>query len=142
VLVGGMAMTLHGSSYVTTDIDFAIAQDPANASKLSEALATLNAKPKRWLGSGSWKFDPMLLSSPFLELETNAGPIHLLNRLPGLESFAALKSNSLTFPVEGVSVPVASREDLIKMKSASTRPKDRIHLLELEALRSIAKKDA
>lgn len=137
VAIGGVAMILHGSDYVTTDLDFAVAHDSSNAEKLAEAMRKIHAKPKRWQGTGEFVLDPKLLSAPFLELESDFGSIHILNRLPGVENFQDLASRATRIPVNGTSVPVASLEDLILMKASSNRPKDKIHLLELEALQKL-----
>ena len=137
VAVGGVAMILHGSDYVTTDLDFAVAHDSANAEKLSVAMRRIHAKPRRWQGSGEFVLDPKLLSSPFLEFESDFGSIHVLNLLPGIESFRQLASRAKRIPVNGTTVPVASLEDLILMKTSSNRTKDKVHLLELEALKKL-----
>lgn len=137
VAIGGVAMILHGSDYVTTDLDFAVAHDSDNAEKLSEAMRAIHAKPKRWQGTGEFVLDPKRLSSPFLELESDNGSIHILSRLPGIESFQELASRSKRIPINGTSVPVASLEDLIVMKSTSNRAKDKVHLLELAALKKL-----
>lgn len=38
VIVGGLAVTLHGSAYVTFDLDFCYARDPENLTRLAQAL--------------------------------------------------------------------------------------------------------
>ena len=139
VLVGGMAMTLHGSDHVTTDVDFAFAPDPANLHALCRALRELNARPRRWAGEGPYVWGPKLFSAPFLELESDSGPIHILTTLFGIESFSGLRSRAAVFDLAGTSIPAVSLEDLIRMKSSSDRTKDRVHLLELEALKRLEK---
>ena len=39
VIVGGLAVTIHGSSYVTFDLDFSHARDRGNLSRLAQALS-------------------------------------------------------------------------------------------------------
>ena len=39
VIVGGLAVTIHGSSYVTFDLDFCYARDRENLSRLAQALS-------------------------------------------------------------------------------------------------------
>ncbi len=41
----------------------------------------------------------------------------------------------------GMSVHVASIEDLIAMKRAANRPKDQLHLMELQALRDLIRSE-
>lgn len=38
VIVGGLAITIHGSAYVTFDLDFCHARDRENLSRLTQAL--------------------------------------------------------------------------------------------------------
>ena len=38
VIVGGLAVTIHGSAYVTYDLDFCYARDAENLSRLAQAL--------------------------------------------------------------------------------------------------------
>jgi predicted nucleotidyltransferase len=135
VLVGGMAMTLHGSSYVTVDLDLAVAKDESNVEAWSRALKRLGARFKRGGALESW--DAKLFSAPFLEFESELGPFHVLNRLPGIASFSDLQMRAQTIAVGDVRIPVASLEDLITMKSHSQRPKDKAHLLELQALQQL-----
>ncbi len=44
VIVGGLAITIHGSAYVTFDLDFCSARDAENLSHLSRALHPLNPR--------------------------------------------------------------------------------------------------
>ena len=41
VIVGGLAVTIHGSSYVTFDLDFCYARDRENLSRLAQALGPI-----------------------------------------------------------------------------------------------------
>jgi hypothetical protein len=65
-------------------------------------------------------------------LQLGAGPrrIDILTRIDGV-SFAAAYERRLTVQLEGISVPVISREDLIANKRASGRTQD---LADLERL--------
>jgi predicted nucleotidyltransferase len=58
----------------------------------------------------------------------------LVNPDPGVD-YASLLSNSVDAVVTGVPVRVASLDDLIAMKRAAGRPKDRVELEILGALR-------
>ena len=44
VLIGGFAAVIHGSPYVTTDVDVVPAADAGNLARLSDALRAMNAK--------------------------------------------------------------------------------------------------
>jgi hypothetical protein len=44
VIVGGLAVTIHGSSYVTIDLGFCYARDRENLSRLARALHPYNPR--------------------------------------------------------------------------------------------------
>lgn len=45
VLVGGVALQLHGASHTTMDVDVVVAVDPTNHARIDEALQNLRARP-------------------------------------------------------------------------------------------------
>ncbi len=79
-------------------------------------------------------WDVKSIGVPWSIFDTEAGRVDLLSMLPGVESFSELFDRSIVFPLEDFQIRVASLQDLISMKRASDRPKDRLHLMELEAL--------
>ena len=46
VIVGGLAVTIHGSSYVTFNLDFCYARDRENLSHLAQALSPFPPPPR------------------------------------------------------------------------------------------------
>jgi hypothetical protein len=52
----------------------------------------------------------------------------------GTAGFADLEQSALVFDLDGLEVPVASLEDVIRSKEAADRPKDRGQLPILRAL--------
>jgi len=67
-------------------------------------------------------------------LLTDAGDLDVLGQLSGIESFESLHANAVQMELFGLQVRVASLADLIAMKRAAGRPKDQLHLQELERL--------
>lgn len=61
----------------------------------------------------------------------------LLIRIPGVESFDALYLRSEIIDLDGLPARVASLDDLISMKQTSGRPKDLLHLMELEEIKRL-----
>lgn len=133
-----MAATLHGGSYVTLDVDIAFAPDPENLDHLVEALAPFRPRPLHYPEGQPFQWDRLAVAGAFLRLATDAGSIDLMRRLPGVESFAALYERSEVKDLGSFSVRVASLDDLIRMKEGSGRPKDALHLMELEALKDLS----
>jgi predicted nucleotidyltransferase len=78
-----------------------------------------------------------------LTLETDVGAVDLLGDITGVSSFEDLWERVVEMDLGGgLSVRVASLDDLIAMKRAADRPKDRLHLMELEALRRLVREEA
>lgn len=136
IVIGGLAAQAHGSSSLTGDLDICYERSPQNLRRLAAVLADLSAVRR---GSAEFAAIPLdsraLLAGDVFTLSTAAGILDLLgNPDPGL-TFEALQLNAIDVPVDGVPVKVAGLDDLMAMKRAAGRPKDRIELEILGALR-------
>jgi hypothetical protein len=80
-------------------------------------------------------WDEFWIRGPWSIFKTALGRVDVLVSLPGIDSFEGLYSRSELIDLEGVAVRVACLDDLISMKQASDRPKDKIHLMELLAIK-------
>jgi hypothetical protein len=136
VVIGGMAMTLHGSNHVTEDCDLAVSSDPNEVDLLVEALRPFNPRPLRSIGP-KFEWDRYAIAGPFTRLMTDAGGIDLMTHVIGVDSFAGLFERSVLFDLDGVPLRVASIDDLQRMKSVAPRDRDLAHLRELEALKKL-----
>ncbi|MBW3662651.1 MAG: hypothetical protein KY469_06085 [Actinobacteria bacterium] len=67
--------------------------------------------------------------------DTRLGPLDILGDPDGSDGYDALRANADRFEIAGVEVWTCSLDDLIAMKRASGRVKDRIHVEEFAALR-------
>lgn len=135
VLIGGLALTVHGSSYVTQDIDFGYSRDKMNVQALVRALEAVHPRARGLPPDLPFVWDERTLRAlTNMTLDTDVAPVDLLADIPGVASFEALWERSVVMEVYGVRVRVAAIEDLIAMKVAADRPKDRAHLVELRAL--------
>jgi predicted nucleotidyltransferase len=65
-------------------------------------------------------------------MDTDAGPLHFLNDVPGAADYDEMRSRALQVNAGGVTVWVVGYEDLIRMKEASGREQD---LLDIHQLR-------
>ena len=138
VIVGGLAAQAHGSPSLTRDLDICYARDLGNLHHLAAALAELVAV-RRGLEMDSPRMPPLdartLGAGGLFTLSTVAGDFDLLaDPDPGLD-YEILHSSAVKATVAGHVVLVASLNDLIEMKRAAGRPKDRIELEILGALR-------
>jgi hypothetical protein len=138
VLVGGLAAQAHGSPSLTRDLDICYARDKENLHRLARVLEDL-AAVRRGLPADAPPMPPLdartLRAGGLFTLTTRFGDLDLLATPdPGLE-FETLLRSAATLDVYGNPVQVASLDDLIAMKRAAGRPKDRIELEILGALR-------
>lgn len=138
LVIGGVAMNAYGSHFVTRDIDIYYARDLQNLSALAEALAPFHPRLRGVEGGLPFRWDARTLRSGLnFTLNTDAGALDLLAEVPGDDSFEALWSRSTERPLFGVPVRVVSLDDLIGMKRAAGRDKDKLHLRELERLQAV-----
>lgn len=138
IVIGGLASQAHGSPSITRDLDVCIARDLPNLQRLAVVLADI-AAIRRGLSPDSPPMPRLdartLRGGSLFTLDTAFGPFDLLaNPDPGFD-FETLSRNAITVEVGGAVVKVASLDDLIAMKRAAGRPKDRIELEILGALR-------
>lgn len=138
VLIGGFAAVIHGSPYLTTDVDVVPAADQENLERLSAALGEMHARV--WTSSepdGS-PFDHSagsLVAVRVWNLVTDHGRLDITFRPSGTEGFDDLSRDAVHLTILGVPVDVASLADIIRSKEAAGRERDR---LVLPVLRRIA----
>jgi hypothetical protein len=133
VVVGGIAIIVHGYIRNTKDLDIVVRPNSLNLSRLSEALAALEAKPR---GSAVIKLtDPHVLRRvPVVPIMTKAGPLDVVNieHLAGAPaSYDSLREAAITVELHGLELAVVGLSDLIRMKRAAGRKHD---LADIEAL--------
>jgi hypothetical protein len=136
VTIGGVAIQAHGAQRLTRDLDVAIAASQENRDRLAAALVDVDA---RILGpdgqrSRSVPSAAMLGSGDQWHLVTSYGRLDVLTLPAHLGSFAEVRGRAHDVPLGDVSVPIAHRDDLLKMKRASGRPQDLADVRLLESL--------
>jgi hypothetical protein len=135
VMIGGLGARLHGSPSVTNDLDICHARDRANLEALARTLRELAATLR-----GAPEGIPFQLDAKTLEMgdhftfATTAGSLDCLGTPAGVDGFDELRRGATVYRIEDLEVPVASVEDLIRMKRAAGRPKDLIEVEVLSAL--------
>jgi predicted nucleotidyltransferase len=141
VVIGGYAAIAHGSAQQTNDIDVCFAQDDANLRVLGQALVDMQARLRGVDEDVPFVPDERTLRHVELfTLDTLHGPIDLLAVPEGVPDYPTLRGRADRVEVAGVAVLVASLEDLLSMKRAAGRDKDRIAVEELEAIRRLRKR--
>ena len=138
VVIGGYAGVLHGSAYVTNDLDICVILTRENVARLREALADLH--PMHRLTHQKLSFigyPPADQDVANLYLETDGGIVDILGSVLGVGDYATLRRRAIEIPLFGRQCWVMSLEDLIQSKEALGREKD---LLTAKELRAIAAK--
>ena len=138
VVIGGIAAIAHGSPQITQDLDIAYAPAPENLERLGRALVGLGARLRGVTDDVPFVPDGRTLHSVrVLTLDTPQGPLDVLAEPDGSGGYARLRANAIDATVSGVTVKVAGLDDLIAMKKAAGRPKDRVYVEELEVIRRL-----
>lgn len=119
VLVGGVAVNLHGIVRATEDIDFFVRPGAENVERLKRALRSLWDDPEiDQIRAEDFEAYPTLRYGPPGE----AIVIDILTRQGTAFAFEDLESESVE--LEGVRVHVATPATLVRMKRGTLRPID------------------
>jgi hypothetical protein len=141
VLIGGLAVALHGYQRVTMDVDVVLALDDENVSKFLDCAKRANLEPVLPIPIDSlrdsalidrWHHEKGMLAFALRGPETMATVIDVLLR--PVVAFDQLKRNAVVKRVGSLSIPVASIDDLIALKTGTGRSRD---VLDIEELRRI-----
>lgn len=125
ILVGGMAAQTHGNTRMTNDVDLIPEPDPRNLERLSEALRALEARVLNPGHEGIEIDAAMLPRATIWQFATPHGDVDVLHEAPGAAPYGELRKRAIVISLDEARVPVAGRDDLIRMKLARGRAVDR-----------------
>jgi predicted nucleotidyltransferase len=136
VIVGGVAVVLQASPRFTRDLDVCYSTAQGNLERLAGVLANLGAMLRGVDEDLPFVPDARTLrQTQILTLSTREGDIDLLANPDGSPGYAALRRRADRMDLDGLTVAVASIEDMIAMKRAAGRPQDLVDLESLELAR-------
>lgn len=143
LVVGGVAVVLHGHPRFTADLDLVVALDPDNLRAAIAALSGLGYRPRAPVSLDDL-LDPKIRaqwieekSLPVLSLWSEELPVTEVDIFVAEPfPFAAAFERALSADLGRVRIPVASLADLIALKRQAARPKD---LEDVRALEEIAR---
>ena len=115
VLIGGFAVILHGFVRGTKDIDFLIDASDDNVGRVKEALSVLADNAVALVRDDDIRRYTVVRVADEIVID-------LLERACGID-FASAQDEIDVFTVQGVEIPVAGKELLIRMKD-TVRPSD------------------
>jgi hypothetical protein len=140
VVIGGVAVGVHGYVRATKDLDVVPDPDPANLNRLAALLRALGAEN---VGLGDFSADEFpfdstdpaqLAQGANFRLETSLGPLDIMQWVAGIEeepAYRALDRDALTVRFRGGDVRVCGLDHLRAMKQAAGRDQDLADLREL-----------
>jgi hypothetical protein len=136
VVIGGIAARIWGSPTVTRDLDICYARAPANFERLAAALQEVHAKLRGVKDEVPFRLDARTLAAgDSFTFKSDVGDLDCLGTPTGTGGYDDLKAGAELVDVDGLKVWVTSLADLIEMKRAAGRSKDRVELEVLGALR-------
>jgi predicted nucleotidyltransferase len=131
VVVGGLAVVLHGHPRMTQDVDIAVDWSKDNIERLVAAAEALELVPRAPVPLQAlldpaqrekWQREKHLIA---FSLWNPAQPLLVLDVLLALPiPWEELQSARESFSLAGITVPVCSREHLLAMKRAAGRAQD------------------
>jgi predicted nucleotidyltransferase len=127
VLIGNAAAALQGAPVTTVDFDFMFRKTPRNLVKMKAVATALRATILR----------PYYPVSDLYRItrDDDGLQVDLMATIHGVRSFAGLRERATPIEVGGVTLLVASLDDIIRSKRAAKRPRDLAVLTTLEAAR-------
>jgi hypothetical protein len=142
VLVGGLAVQLHGFQRSTLDIDLVLAMDDDNLSRFIGVAAQLGLRPVipvplESLRNASqieqWHREKGMLAFPLREPNGGGAAVDVLVRSE--VPFVDLASRATVATLFGHQVRIAAIDDLLTMKRSAGRPKDLLDIAALEKIK-------
>lgn len=141
LVVGGLAVNLHGVPRLTYDLDIIVDFEPANLAALLDALSGLGYKPRLPVDPAglmdtqlrrNWINNKNLLAFTFISTPPDHGEIDIV--LSHNVDFVNAYEGRVTLTTGEYEIPLISLSNLITMKTAAGRNQD---LSDLKMLKKI-----
>ncbi len=143
VLVGGLAVALHGYQRVTLDVDVVLAMTADNLRRFidkakTRGLSPVIPVPVEALANpeliDQWRREKGMLAFALRGPDLMSSVIDVLVSSP--VPFELMRRDAVIVPIGKLKVPVASIEHLITMKTGTGRSKDAIDIDELKKIQA------
>jgi hypothetical protein len=141
VIIGGIAVGVHGYVRATQDLDIVPDPERENLTRLARLLAEISAEHVG-IGDSSpveFPFDPLdpdqLAQGANLRLNTSLGPLDIMQWIAGIDAdpaYPTLVREANKVSLRGRQLLVAGFDHLRAMKMAAAREHDLLDLRELE----------
>jgi hypothetical protein len=138
VIVGGVAMVLHGSGRVTRDLDICYKRDAEALKRLARALRPFHPTLRGAPANLPFVLDAETLRSGLnFTLATTAGDIDLLGEISGLGDYRVVARLAEEMDLYDRPVQVLSLEGLERAKRAAGRARDLVDLADMKQIRRL-----
>lgn len=137
IVIGGIAGRAWGSPTITRDLDICYERRKENHQALAAALRELGATLRGAPANLPFILDDRTFAmGDSFTFDTTAGALDCLGTPAGTSGYADLMVNATEVELDdGLRVAVCSLDDLMRMKRAAGRPKDRVELEILAAVK-------
>ena len=148
VVVGGLAIILHGYLRATADLDLAIGLSPANALRGMQSLASIGLRPRLPVAAedfadadkrADWLNNRNMLVFPMWDPANPLRSVDVFINEP--IAFDQLLGNAVIKDLDGLQVPVASIAHLIEMKRIAGRARDIDDIDKLQQILDVSQDD-
>jgi hypothetical protein len=128
LLIGAYAMAAHGVPRATGDIDIWVRPSPGNADRVLRALARFGAP------LGELRASDLAQLGTVFQVGVAPNRVDVMTAIDGV-TFDEAWSHRETRVIDGVTLSVIGRDDLIRNKSATGRARDRADAELLERMK-------
>ncbi|HUP01413.1 MAG TPA: hypothetical protein VM737_07840 [Gemmatimonadota bacterium] len=125
LVVGAHAMAAHGRPRATGDLDLWVRSSRENVERVWAALERFGA-PLQDL-----TMEDLVAAEIVIQIGVSPNRIDILTSITGV-SFQEAWANRIEVRIEGITVPVLGRDELIRNKRAVGRPRDLADIEELQ----------
>jgi predicted nucleotidyltransferase len=139
VIIGGVALVLHGVVRMTADLDLVVALERDNLQLLLDAMKELGYRPRVPVQPEalldpeirtSWINDKNMEVFSFYDPGKPLALVDIIIR--EAISYQEIRGRAVLIAVDGLKVPVVAVEDLIRLKKIAGRPQDLEDIKSLE----------
>jgi hypothetical protein len=143
LVIGGIAGVAYGSAYPTYDFDVLYAREERNLERMAAALKELDVTLRSAPPDLPFQVDAKTLAAGSnFTFETEFGPLDIRGKAAGMRDYKPMRADAKREKLWGIPVQIVSLDDLIRMKRAAGRPKDKLMVEEYVAIAEAQRRSA
>lgn len=141
LLIGANAAIAQGVPVATLDLDLCYRHTKDNCERLARVLSDYHPHLRGAPEGLPFHCDGQtIFAGSNFTFTTDAGDVDILGYVTGVGEYGDIAKNAVRIEFLGLPVLVMSLEDLAKSKKAAGRPKDKFHLIHIEATLRLRRK--